>query len=210
MTATVAPEPAPAEQVPALAGPVALPPVARPRVLLVGTAFAVAGSAMLFAGLLGVYLALRGQAVAGGGTWLPDGVTIPLTQPNMMFFTLLMSTVTIQWAVSAIKNDDRANTYLALGVSLVLAFAFLVEAGYLYSLMGLDMANQQSVLIYAITGAHILMVVGAMVFAILMGFRALAGQFTSRQHDGIAAAALYWHAMVAVFAVIWLAIYVTK
>jgi cytochrome c oxidase subunit III len=54
------------------------------------------------------------------------------------------------------------------------------------------------------------MLVSAMVFVILMGFRALAGSFTSRQHDGIAAAALYWHVMVAVYAIIWYAIFVTK
>jgi hypothetical protein len=43
-----------------------------------------------------------------------------------------------------------------------------------------------------------------------MSFRALGGQYTSRQHDGISAAALAWHAQVAIFFVIWLAIYITK
>ena len=38
-----------------------------------------------------------------------------------------MSSLTMQWAVSAIKNDDRTNTYLAIGVTLLLAFAFIVE-----------------------------------------------------------------------------------
>jgi len=45
---------------------------------------------------------------------------------------------------------------------------------------------------------------------VLMGFRALAGEFTSRQHDGITAAAFYWHSMVAIYALIWISIYVTK
>jgi cytochrome c oxidase subunit 3 len=82
---------------------------------------------------------------------------------------------------------------------------------YLWGLMGADVAaNQQSVLIYTITGAHILMVVIAMVFLALMGFRALAGGFSSRQHDGITAAAIFWYAMVAVYFLIWISIYVTK
>jgi heme/copper-type cytochrome/quinol oxidase subunit 3 len=54
------------------------------------------------------------------------------------------------------------------------------------------------------------MLILAMLFVALMGLRALGGQFTARQHDGITAAAVYWYAMVAVFALIWISIYVTK
>jgi len=207
MAATVTSEP-----IAALSGPVPPPPETRPRVLLVGTAFAAVASVMLFVGLLGVYLSLRTQAIADVGTWIPADVVMPLTQPNMMMLTLVLSVVTIQWAVVSIKNDDRPNTYLALGVSLLLGFSFLVEAGYLYSLMKLDLmaTPPQATLVYVITGAHLAMLIAAMVFVILMGFRALAGSFTSRQHDGIAAAALYWHVMVAVYAIIWFAIFVTK
>jgi cytochrome c oxidase subunit 3 len=187
------------------------PPPSRPRVLLVGTVFAAAAFAMFVLGMLGVYLHLRAVGRASGLTWLPQAVHIPLTQPNVMLFTLLMSSVSIQWAVAAIKNDDRRHTYLALGVSLLLAFAFLNQYAYLFSLIGLNVsANQQSVLIYSIAGAQIVMMVIAMVFVVLMGFRALAGQFTSRQHDGIAAAAIFWHASVALYALIWFAVYVTK
>ena len=60
------------------------------------------------------------------------------------------------------------------------------------------------------TNRNRLMLVIAMVFVALMGFRALAGGFTSRQHDGITAAALFWYATVAVYVLIWITIYVTK
>jgi len=188
------------------------PPIpARPRVLLVGTAFAAAGCVMFVVGMLGIYLEQRALGRAHGATWLPQAVHIPLTQPNVMLFTLLMSSVTMQWAVSAIKDDDRRHAYMALGVSLLLAVAFLNQGAYLFSLMGLNVsANQQSVLIYSIAGAQVVMMVIAIIFVVLMAFRALAGQFTSRQHDGIAAAALFWHATVAVYALIWFAVYVTK
>jgi len=190
---------------------VAPPPVPRPRVLLVGTAFASAASAMFIFGLLGIYLSQRKLGRAHGGTWLPQAVHIPLTQPNMMLFTLLMSSATITWLVYAIKADDRRHAYLAIGVSLLLAFAFLNQSAYLYSLISLDVrGNQQSVLIYTVTGAQLAMMIAAMIFVALMGFRALAGQFTSRQHDGITASAIYWHTAVAMYALLWFAIYVTK
>jgi len=187
------------------------PPVSRPRVLLVGAAFASAASAMFIFGLLGVYLNQRALGRLHGGTWLPQAVHIPLTQPNMMMATMLMSSATITWMVYAIKADDRRHAYLAIGVSMLLAFAFLNQTAYLYSLISLDVhANQQSVLIYTVTGAQLVMMVLAMIFVGLMGFRALAGEFTSRQYDGIAASAMYWHTAVAMYALLWYAIYVTK
>jgi heme/copper-type cytochrome/quinol oxidase subunit 3 len=187
------------------------PPIQRPRVLMVGTAFASAATLMVFAGLIGIYLTRRAELVVVGDSWLPEGVSIPLQQPTVMMTTLLAASVTIQWAVWAIVRNDRINTYLALGITLVFGVAFINMASYLYTLMEFDItANQQAVLVYAISGAHLAMLVVAMIFVGLMAFRALAGQETGRQHDGIGAAALFWHANVLVFAIIWYAIYVTK
>ena len=187
------------------------PTVQRPRVLVVGTAFAAAASFMAFVGLIGVYLAARADVVASGSAWLPKGVSIPLQQPNTMFITLIMSVFTMQWAVAAIAKNDRVNAYLAMGLTLMLGIATIVMTTYLWYLMKLDIASGiQGVLIYTITGAHIVMLVLAMIFVALMGLRALGGQFTARQHDGITAAAVFWYAMVAVYALIWISIYVTK
>jgi cytochrome c oxidase subunit 3 len=171
----------------------------------------VAGTLMALLALIAIYLAERSAVIALGDTWLPEGVTIPLDQPNIMLATLLMSVVSVQWAVYAIARDDRVNAYLALGLTLLFGFMVVVMTVYLYSLMGLDVAaNPQSVLIYAITGSHLAFLLGAMIYLGLTSFRALGGQFTSRQHDGISAAALAWHAQVAIFFVIWLAVYITK
>jgi cytochrome c oxidase subunit 3 len=187
------------------------PAVQRPRVLVVGTAFAAAASFMVFVGLIGIYLAARADVIASGTAWLPKGVTIPLQQPNTMFITLIMSVFTMQWAVAAIAKNDRVNAYLAMGLTLMLGIATIVMTTYLWYLMKLDIASGiQGVLIYTITGAHIVMLVVAMIFVALMGLRALGGQFTARQHDGITAAAVFWYAMVAVYALIWISIYVTK
>ncbi len=187
------------------------PAVQRPRVLVVGTAFAAAASFMVFIGLIGIYLAARVDVIGSGSAWLPKGSTIPLQQPNTMFITLIMSVFTMQWAVAAIAKNDRVNAYLAMGLTLMLGIATIVMTTYLWYLMELDIASGiQGVLIYTITGAHIVMLVLAMIFVALMGLRALGGQFTARQHDGITAAAVFWHAMVAVYALIWISIYVTK
>jgi len=94
---------------------------------------------------------------------------------------------------------------------LLFGFMVVVMTAYLYSLMKLDVAaTPQAVLIYTITAGHIAFLLASMTYLSLMAIRALGGQFTSRQHDGISAAALTWYAQTAVFFVIWLAIYITK
>jgi heme/copper-type cytochrome/quinol oxidase subunit 3 len=187
-------------------------PLSRPRVVVVATTFAAAGCLVFFLALIGIYLTLRSSTIASSHTWIPEGATIPLQQPNIMLFALLMSSVTIQWAVDAIKKDDRVHAYLALGITGLFGFAVLNMAAYLYSVMKLDIAgaSPMAVLTYTITGAHIFMLVVALVFAALMAFRAFGGQFNARQHDGISAAALFWHAQTVVFGLIWYAIYITK
>ena len=187
------------------------PPLQRPRVLMIGTAFMAAASIMVILGMLGVYLAQRADVLSAGSTWLPTGATIPLQQPNTMMITLIMTVITMQWAVNAISRNDRGHAYMALGLTLVLGAATIVMTSYLFSLMKLDISKGiQGVLIYSITGAHLLMLIVAMIFVALMAFRALGGQFAARQHDGISAAALYWDAMVAVYFILWISIYITK
>ena len=186
-----------------------LPSVSAPprrRELLFGTAFATAGVVMMMITLIGAYLSARGAA---GPSWLANN-QIPLSPGNMMMATLAMSVVTMQWAVWSIDRDDRPHTYLALGVTLLFGAAYINQASFLYSQVEMTMGQIEGALFYAVTGGHIAMVAAGMIFLVLMGFRALGGQFSSRQPDGIGAAAVFWHATVATYVLIWIAVYILK
>jgi cytochrome c oxidase subunit 3 len=186
----------------------ARPAPARPRVLLVGTLLGSAAVVMAYAALIGTYLTLRAGA---DGPWLPENVVIPLTAPNMAAVTLVMSVVTVHWALYAIRNDDRPNTYVALGLTLVFGLAFINSAIYLFTQMGAAIGGSTvETLLYAIGGFHITTIIVGIVFVALMAFRTLGGQYSGRDSEGIAAAVVYWDAAVAVYLVSWLAVYVTK
>ena len=189
------------------------PEPARPRVLLVGTALASGASFMVFAGMVGVYLSVRSSVIAGGDRWLPAGVDLPLTPANMGLFTLLMAAVTMQWAVDAMGKSDRPHAYLAMGTTLLLGVSHIVMMAYYYTQMNLVLngeSSTQSVLIYSITGLHLAMVVAALIFIALMAFRALGGQFTGRDREGVASAAMFWYVTIAVYAVVWYSIFIVK
>jgi heme/copper-type cytochrome/quinol oxidase subunit 3 len=189
-------------------------PRARPRLVLIGTALAIGGIAAAFGGLFAIYFSMRSAAIEAGTEWIPGGAgTIPLAPASVMFVTLVMSSITVHWAVWAIARDDRLNTYLALGLTLVLSAAFLNQAAFLYGQMGWEIAGDlapQAVLIYAITGGQILMLVVAMAFVTLMAFRAMGGGYSSSDSEGLVAASLFWHAAVVAYAVVWTAIYQIK
>jgi heme/copper-type cytochrome/quinol oxidase subunit 3 len=185
-------------------------PAARGRHILVATGFAVAACIMFFAGLFGVYFRERAAVRGEGVAWI-DG-TIELTPPTMIMWTLLISIAVMQWAVYAIARDDRPHAFLAIGATLTMGAMVIVQTAFQYTQMGLviDAPPASSTLIYTISGAHLAMVIGGMLFIALMGFRALAGQYSSRQTDGIVAASIFWYATVLVYFVLWIGIFIAK
>lgn len=191
----------------------ALPPApapARPRVLLVGTALATMATLMAFAGLIGLYLSVRADTLASGATWLPDGSNIPLTPGSMAFATMLLSGVTMWWAVDAVGKNDRQSAYLALGLTIFFGVAVINATSFLYTQMDLPVTSTPGVFIFTVTGAHLAMIIIGLVFAAVMTFRTLGGDYHGRDREGLTAATMFWYATIAVHAVIWLAIYVTK
>jgi heme/copper-type cytochrome/quinol oxidase subunit 3 len=183
----------------------------RPRVLLVGAAFGAVASALVVLSMLAVYLQLRNERVAAGVTALPDGIVLPLTPGSMGMVTLSMSAITMAWIVHALRQDDRTHAYLGLGLTLLLGVAFINSTVYLYQQLAMGFtATGTAGLLYAVTGAHLVMVVVGLLFTAVMGFQALGGQLTGRDAESMSAAALYWYVTVAIYAVLWYGVYITK
>lgn len=185
----------------------------RPRVLLVGTALVSAAIVVGFAALVGIYLRARHGVVSGGEVWFADGQTIGLTPANIALGTMAMSCVTMQWAVDAIKNDDRNNALFALAVTLFLGVAVVNATSFLWAQSGFTIAggsNAAGLLFYALTGSHLALLVAAMVFVVVMALRTLGGDFVGGDREGVVAASMVWYVTTGILAVIWYAVYVTK
>ena len=180
------------------------PEARRPNTLIVGTFIAVAAGVMLFGGLLGVYDAAREAALDAGEPWPPDGVTLPNVALLVTYATLLMSSVTAQWAVAAIRMGDRRQLYLAVGTTIVLGIAFVNGLSFCWSQLGLRAGEDPySTTVWAVTGTHAVAVVAALVLFVVMGFRALGGQFSPRNTEFVRCAATFWHFVVAAGVTVW-------
>ncbi len=187
------------------------PEVARPRLLVLAVSLVSAAMAMGFVGLLSVYIAQRADVISTGERWLPDGVDIPLTQPNFMGVTLAFSVITIWWALYAVRKNDNGNAYLAFALSLLFGFAFIAQTAYLFTIMEIEIAaDPRGVLFYAIIGTHIVMMIAAMMYAAMTALRTLGGDYNSRQFEGVLSMAIFWTVTVALYGVMWYVIYIMK
>ncbi|KAA0235588.1 MAG: hypothetical protein JJLCMIEE_00498 [Acidimicrobiales bacterium] len=183
------------------------PVLPRRRKQLFATAYASAGVVMFTVALLGSYLVQRAADIE---TWLADN-SIPLLQPTMGLFTLVLSAAAMQWAVYAISRDMRSHALLATGLTGLLGIAYINSIAFLYSQVGLEMANHsEAPLFYTLTASHLVFVAIGVLYLAVMAFRALGGQFSARYPEGISAAAVYWYVVVGLYGVIWYAVYVTK
>lgn len=190
------------------------PPVPRrPRVLLTGTILAGSATFAGMAALLAVYTQVRANQLANPSfeSWLGEELLIELSPGNVAFVTLLMSAVTAAAAGYSLRRNDRPHAYLSLGTTLMFGAAFITTTVYIWQQLGVAIeGSRPAVLIVTITGAHVAMVAVGMLYLLVMGFRALGGQLTGRAAEGYSAAVVFWYFTIAVYAMVWYAIYITK
>jgi cytochrome c oxidase subunit 3 len=180
----------------------------RPRPLVVATFLVIAAGVMLFAGLLGSYFDARSAAMDRGEPWLPESVLLPNVPLAVTYLSLAMSSVTAQWSVAAIVNRARTQMYVAVGLTLVLGAAFVNGLTFVWQRLELGAAdNAFATWMYTLTVSHLVVVAAAMVLFVVLGFRALGGQFSPRDRQFVDCAAAFWHFAVGAGAAIWIAVW---
>jgi heme/copper-type cytochrome/quinol oxidase subunit 3 len=195
----------------AATAPVALPPAAAPaprRQLLMGTAVGCVAGTMLIGGMLAVWVLLR-ERVVDAGERFPLDYIIHEVATNIMLMTIWSLCLFAQWAVYAGNRGDRAHTALALGVTGVLALAFINAQAFVWSQMGVEIADEYyGALFYAVTGLMLAVVVAGLVFTVVAAFHALAGRLG--ETEVLSAHALFWYWAAAAYSAVWFVVYVTK
>ena len=195
--------------------------VPRKRTLQVGGALVTAIFVMYFAGLFGIYAATRNahnatqEGLDRPVPWIPSTADVELTAPTIIWWTsLLMSLVTMQWAIYSLKRNDRRHGLMAIGITFIFGLAVVNQVSFQWNQLGIvidDISGSAAPpLIYAITISHVIMIIIGMCMLAAVGFRTLASSRTDAHVDSANAAAVFWYAMVAIYFVIWLLIFITK
>jgi heme/copper-type cytochrome/quinol oxidase subunit 3 len=186
-------------------------PVPRPRSQMVATGFAVAGFAMMMAGALGWYMALRHASVSPGHDWIPDGVAVPNPQFDYALLTLVVSVITAHWAVYASRRGERGHTWLAIAVTIVMGLGFINMVIFSMNRMEIEIGSGQwQNLAFAITGLALALVVIGLFYLGLMALRSLGGSMGRDGTAPLSAAVFFWDFVVIAWTATWYAIYVVK
>ena len=186
----------------------AVAPAAPKRQLFVGTAVACVGGSALVGGMLAVWALLRERAVSTGARFPLDYI-IHEVATNVMLMTIWAICLFAQWAVYSGSRGDRSHTGLALGVTGVLAVAFLNAQAFTWSQMGVEIQDAgYGALFYAMTGTIFAIAVVGLLYTVIAAFRALSGRLGDT--DVLTAHALYWYWAAAAYTAIWFLVYVTK
>ena len=165
---------------------------------------------MLFAATLSGYLAIRGGAQA----WPPPGV--PKLPAALWISTVLIvvSSVTVQWAVRGIRRGFQASLRNGLLLTLLLGVAFLVSQSInWFSLVAVHFTartNLYGFLFYLLTGLHAAHVLGGLVPLGVVTAQAWRGAYTAASHSGVEYVAMYWHFLDVVWVILFAVLTLTS
>ncbi len=170
---------------------------------------------MLFAGLTSGYIVRQGE-----GKW------VEFAMPQLFWIStilIILSSVTMQWAVNSAKRNNLKNLKLAAGLTVLLGIGFVVSqylawsqlvsqgiyfvgqikditGPYEYIPAGKETAaeiattgNVAGSFLYVITGLHVAHLVGGMIALFVVFSRALLGKYSSTNYNGVSICAIYWH-----------------
>ena len=177
------------------------------RVLTMAVLFLVTAGGMVFAALLGAYLHLRRLAEP----FPPADAEIDQYWGNLMVLTMLMGSVTAEWACSAVRRGQRKEAVAGFAVTLGLGLAFLNLLSFAAGHVEFDAVSHPYGTVVAALSMLLGLVAGlAVAFVTLTMFRVSGRQLLEPGADQPRAAACAWHFATIASVAVWYTVIVLK
>ena len=168
---------------------------------------------LLFGGLISTYLLYRTKD--NGQTLPTDVFDIPFT--SVSSFVLLMSSLTMVLADSAIHRDDQRSTRTWLVATALLGMVFLAGQAFEFTEFVLHdppmkiSTNPAASAFFTLTGFHGMHVlVGVVMLLTLAGISFRRGKLSTSSGLNLESVALYWHFVDIIWIVIFTVVYLIK
>lgn len=170
--------------------------------------FLICGEVMFFGGLVSAFLVLRVTAVQ----WPPPlQPRLPVGVTGVNTLVLLASSVAMVSAIRALERRDATSLVQRLALAGGLGAAFLLVQGYEWVRLisyGLTMwSGAYGTTFYSVIGTHAAHVAAAVVWVGVTAWLASRGRFLDGRAGALRACAIYWHFVVALWPVLYVAVY---
>jgi cytochrome c oxidase subunit 3 len=170
--------------------------------------FLICGEVMFFGGLVSAFLVLRVTAAQ----WPPPlQPRLPVGVTGVNTLVLLASSVAMAAAGRALARNDARTLTRRLLLAGALGLTFLLVQGYEWiRLVGYGLtvwSGAYGTTFYTLIGTHAAHVVAALAWVGVTAWLAARGRFADGQAGVMRACAIYWHFVVALWPVLYVAVY---
>jgi heme/copper-type cytochrome/quinol oxidase subunit 3 len=176
--------------------------------VLLAMLFLICGEVMFFGGLVSAFLVLRVTAVQ----WPPPlQPRLPVGVTGVNTLVLLASSAAMVAAIRALDRRDVKSLVQRLVIAGGLGAAFLLVQGYEWVRLvsyGLTVwSGAYGTTFYTVIGTHAAHVAAALVWVGVTAWLASRGRFLDGRAGALRACAIYWHFVVALWPVLYVAVY---
>ena len=161
---------------------------------------------MIFGAFFTAYFFIR---VVTHDPWPAPGTKIPEAATGVNTAILLVSSLTIHWALVSIKRGNRFGLKAGMVLTFLLGLTFLFLQVNEYVHLGWAPHDAaQATIFYSLTGLH-----GAHVFVglcalAIVSIRSFRGHYSPEHHQGMEVPGIYWHFVDGMWIIVYLALYV--
>ncbi len=161
---------------------------------------------MIFGAFFTAYFFIR---VVTHDPWPAPGTKIPEAATGVNTAILLVSSLTIHWALVSIKKGNRFGLKAGMVLTFLLGLTFLFLQVNEYVHLGWAPHDAaQATIFYSLTGlhgAHVFVGLCALAIVTLRSFR---GHYSPEHHQGMEVPGIYWHFVDGMWIIVYMALYV--
>ena len=189
------------------------PPPVRPNIPFASNAWLavlmfLGAEAMFFAGLIGAFIVFR----IANPVWPPPfQPRLPIAVTGVNTMILLASAVSMRLGLRAIQRGDRTRLIRLLSLTAAGGVVFLSIQGFEWlRLLRFGLTLSSSIyggLFYTIIGCHALHVFGALIWLLVVWYKAAAGKYTRQNYVGLQTCSMYWVFVVALWPLLYGLVY---
>jgi len=161
---------------------------------------------MVFGAFFTAYFFIR---VVQGNEWPAEGTELPKLIAGVNTAILLSSSLTLHWAQTSAKNDNRFGLQAGMLTTLLLGMTFLFIQINEYVHIGFAPHDHaQGSIFYGLTGLHGAHVFIGLTLLAMTTVRAFRGHFSAHEHRGVEVPGIYWHFVDVMWIVVYATIYI--
>lgn len=170
-----------------------------------------ASEVMLFGSFISSYIVLR---IGSPNFGAPAAELMGLPLASLNTFLLLLSSVTMAFAVKGIRKNNVKQYAGGLVVTSLLGLSFIAIKLYEYHHKiseGLTISSSLfGSFYYTMTGLHVLHMTGGLAFNLYVLIQALRGRYNSEHHERAEYASLYWYFVDGVWLILFPLLYIIR